>query len=73
MTKARLSRFPIVERGNRDTLALWASSPMSDDLSTRIDKHFAGLTDPRRRKVNYLLINIVTIALCADIAGPMTS
>ncbi len=42
---------------------------MCDDLSTRIDKHFASLTDPRRRKVTYPLINIVTIALCAVIAG----
>jgi predicted transposase YbfD/YdcC len=42
---------------------------MSDDFSARIDKHFASLTDPRRRKVTYPLINIVTIALCAVIAG----
>ena len=42
---------------------------MSDDLSARIDKHFASLTDPRRREVTYPLINIVTIALCAVIAG----
>ena len=42
---------------------------MSDDLSARIKKHFASLTDPRRRKVTYPLINIVTIALCAVIAG----
>jgi predicted transposase YbfD/YdcC len=42
---------------------------MSDNLSGRIDKHFASLTDPRRRKVTYPLINIVTIALCAVIAG----
>jgi predicted transposase YbfD/YdcC len=42
---------------------------MSDDSPARIDKHFASLTDPRRRKVTYPLINIVTIALCAVIAG----
>lgn len=42
---------------------------MSNDLSARIDKHFASLTDPRRRKVTYPLINIVTMALCAVIAG----
>ena len=42
---------------------------MSDELSARIEKHFASLTDPRRRKVTYPLINIVTIALCAVIAG----
>ena len=42
---------------------------MACDLSARIDKHFASLTDPRRGKVTYPLINIVTIALCAVIAG----
>src|SRR3954464_9674649 len=44
-------------------------TPMPDGLSARIKKHFASLTDPRRRKVTYPLINIVTIALCAVIAG----
>src|SRR4051795_2705743 len=44
-------------------------APMSDELSAQIRKHFATLTDPRRRKVTYPLINIVTIALCAVIAG----
>jgi len=42
---------------------------MSDQLSAQIKNHFASLTDPRRRKVTYPLINIVTIALCAVIAG----
>jgi predicted transposase YbfD/YdcC len=42
---------------------------MSDELSAQIKKHFASLTDPRRRKVTYPLLNIVTIALCAVIAG----
>jgi len=42
---------------------------MSSDLSARIDQHFASLTDPRRGKVTYPLINIVTIALCATLAG----
>ena len=42
---------------------------MADELPTKIAKHFASLTDPRRRKVTYPLINIVTIALCAVIAG----
>src|ERR1700752_2948892 len=40
---------------------------MSD--SARIRDHFASLTDPRRRKVVYPLIEIITIALCAVIAG----
>lgn len=37
--------------------------------AARIRDHFAPLTDPRRRKVVYPLINIITIALCAVIAG----
>jgi predicted transposase YbfD/YdcC len=37
--------------------------------SARIRDHFASLTDPRRRKVIYPLIDIITIALCAVIAG----
>ncbi len=42
---------------------------MSSSHSARICDHFAGLTDPRRRKVVYPLINIVTIAVCAVICG----
>lgn len=42
---------------------------MTSERSPRIDHHFANLTDPRRAKVTYPLINIVTIALCATIAG----
>ena len=42
---------------------------MASDLSARIDRHFASLSDPRRGKVTYPLINILTIALCATIAG----
>src|SRR4051795_1617157 len=42
---------------------------MPCDYSSRITKHFARLTDPRRGKVTYPLINIVAIALCATIAG----
>jgi len=42
---------------------------MSSIKSARIDEHFVGLTDPRRRKVSYPLINVVTIALCAVICG----
>src|SRR6195952_4182138 len=44
-------------------------APMPEGLSAQISRPFAGLTDPRRRKVTYPLINIVTIALCAVIAG----
>lgn len=42
---------------------------MTTSPSPRIDHHFQSLTDPRRAKVTYPLINIVTIALCASIAG----
>ena len=42
---------------------------MIANSSPRIDHHFASLTDPRRAKVIHPLINIVTIALCATIAG----
>ncbi len=38
-------------------------------VSVRIQDHFASLTDPRRRKVTYPLLNIVTIAVCAIVAG----
>jgi predicted transposase YbfD/YdcC len=37
--------------------------------SVRIQDHFAPLTDPRRRKVVYPLVNVVTIAVCAVISG----
>ena len=37
--------------------------------SARIQDHFAPLTDPRRRKVTYPLINVVAIAICAVICG----
>lgn len=37
--------------------------------SVRLQDHFVGLTDPRRRKVTYPLVNIVTIAVCAVICG----
>jgi predicted transposase YbfD/YdcC len=42
---------------------------MSSIKSARIDEHFAGLSDPRRRTVTYPLMNVVTIALCAVICG----
>lgn len=42
---------------------------MPRKLSTRIQDHFVELTDPRRRKVTYPLINVVTIAICAVICG----
>src|SRR4051812_15885822 len=57
--------------GSATGLPTCSGSPatMSDKLSAQIQMHFASLTDPRRRKVTYPLINIVTIALCAVIAG----
>ena len=49
------------------------SQPSSEsDLDTpavRLQDHFASLTDPRRRKVTYPLVNVVTIAVCAVICG----
>jgi predicted transposase YbfD/YdcC len=42
---------------------------MCPSRSARIQDHFANLTDPRRRKVVYPLINVVTIAICAVVAG----
>ena len=42
---------------------------MSGPKSARIHDHFADLTDPRRRKVTYPLINIVVIAVCAVVCG----
>ena len=42
---------------------------MPASVSARIRDHFVELTDPRRRKVTYPLINIVTIAVCAVICG----
>jgi len=42
---------------------------MPKRVSARIQDHFEELTDPRRRKVTYPLINLVTIAICAVICG----
>jgi len=42
---------------------------MSKTKSAKIQEHFAELTDPRRRKVTYPLINVVVIAVCAVICG----
>ena len=45
------------------------SSIVANSLSVAIKNHFSALTDPRRRKVLYPLINVVTIALCAVVCG----
>jgi predicted transposase YbfD/YdcC len=42
---------------------------MSKTKSATIQDHFAELTDPRRRKVTYPLMNVVVIAVCAVICG----
>ena len=42
---------------------------MSSMKRARIQDHFTELTDPRRRKVVYPLINVVVIAVCAVICG----
>jgi predicted transposase YbfD/YdcC len=38
-------------------------------LPVRIQNHFQALSDPRRLRVTYPLINVVTIAICAVICG----
>lgn len=42
---------------------------MSALKTVRLQEHFVALTDPRRRKVVYPLINVVVIAICAVICG----
>jgi len=42
---------------------------MSRRTRVRIEDHFEELTDPRRRKVTYPLVNIVVMALSAVISG----
>ena len=42
---------------------------MTRNVTAGIQEHFADLSDPRRRKVIYPLINIVTMALCAVMCG----
>lgn len=42
---------------------------MDRPQSVRIEDHFAGLTDPRRREPTYPLLNIVTMALCGVLCG----
>src|SRR5271166_6866664 len=37
--------------------------------SSRMQAHFAELSDPRRRETTYPLINVVVIAVCAVICG----
>ena len=42
---------------------------MSDSPRVSIQRCFSRLTDPRRRKVVYPLVNVVTIAICAVLCG----
>ena len=42
---------------------------MPGTTSASIKEHFVDLTDPRRGKITYPLINVVVIALCAVICG----
>jgi predicted transposase YbfD/YdcC len=42
---------------------------MSQSPRVSIQECFSKLTDPRRRKVTYPLVNVVTIALCAVLCG----
>src|SRR4051794_10688575 len=61
--------LPGAGSGERAALVARDGPLVANDFSASIEVHFAGLTDPRRRKVVYPLINILTIALCAVIAG----
>src|SRR4051812_3542313 len=65
----RSSVMPATGQATGSPKSSGCPAPMSDELSARIKKHFAALTDPRRRKVTHPLINIVPITLCAVIAG----
>ena len=42
---------------------------MSQMRLVKIQDYFSEVTDPRRRKVTYPLVNIITIAICAVICG----
>ena len=42
---------------------------MSQTPRVSIQQCFSTLTDPRRRKVTYPLVNVVTIAICAVLSG----
>src|SRR3989304_7593762 len=42
---------------------------MSHSPRASIERCFSELTDPRRRKVVYPLVNVVTIAICAVLCG----
>ena len=42
---------------------------VSKTKPVRIQDHFADVTDPRRRKVTYPLINVLVIAVCGVICG----
>ena len=42
---------------------------MSQSPRVSIRQCFSQLTDPRRRKVVYPLVNVVTIAVCAVLCG----
>ena len=46
-----------------------SSEPDLNSPSIRPQDHFASLTDPRRRKVTYPLVNVVIIAVCAVSCG----
>jgi predicted transposase YbfD/YdcC len=49
--------------------ALTRTFAMPKVCRVRIRDHFQELTDPRRRRVTYPLVNVVTIALCAVLCG----
>jgi len=42
---------------------------MSQTPRVSIQQCFSTLADPRRRKITYPLVNVVTIAICAVLCG----
>ena len=43
--------------------------PVTKPFTAKLQAHFAGLQDPRRRKVTHPFVNFIVIAICAVICG----
>lgn len=50
-------------------LVFMEDNHVSQNVSVRLEDHFAELTDPRRRESIHPLVNVLTIAICAVICG----
>jgi len=64
----RLPPLAEAQRGLKESL-MQGGHAVSKTKSARMHDHFDELTDPRRRKVTYPLINVVVIAVCAVLCG----